>query len=263
MLPENAMTIITLTTDFGTGDGFVGVMKGVILTIAPTAHLVDLSHDVAPQDVRQAAYLLARARPYFPAGTVHLAVVDPGVGSARRLLLVVASRACFVGPDNGLFTPALDEPGSQAFVLDQPAFWLPQVSQTFHGRDIFAPVAAHLAAGVTPAALGSLVSDPVRLVLPIPVRLPGGAVRGEVVYVDHFGNLITNIPAAWLEERTWRCEIAGQTLPGISHSYAAAAPGALLALVSSGGTLEIAMRDGNAAGRLPAGVGATVILTEL
>ena len=133
------MAVISLTTDFGLADGFVGIMKGVILCIAPHVCFVDLTHEVAPQDVRQAAYVLARAAPYFPAQTIHLAVVDPGVGSARRPLLVTTERAAYVGPDNGIFTHALAEPGAQAWELDQPRFWLPQVSRTFHGRDIFAP----------------------------------------------------------------------------------------------------------------------------
>ena len=144
------MTIITLTTDFGTADSYVGVMKGVILGIAPDVHLVDLSHEIAAQDVRGAGFVLSRAVPYFPDGTMHLAVVDPGVGSRRRPLLIKTSRASYVGPDNGLFTFALDEAGKAVFELDRPEFWLPNISHTFHGRDIFAPAAAHAARGIAP-----------------------------------------------------------------------------------------------------------------
>ncbi len=157
------MTIITVTTDFGTADSYVGVMKGVILGIASDVRLVDLSHEIAPQDVRGAEFILSRAVPFFPDGTVHLAVVDPGVGSHRRPLLITTSRASYVGPDNGLFTFALEETSAEIFELDRPEFWLSSVSRTFHGRDIFAPVAAHVARGVPRHNLGRRIYDPVRL----------------------------------------------------------------------------------------------------
>lgn len=153
------MRLITLTTDFGLADGYVGTVKGVILGIAPDVRLVDLSHTVAPQNIRQAAHILAGAAPFFPAGAVHLAVVDPGVGSSRRPILVSLPGACFVGPDNGLFTFALEQAGAQVWMLDRPRFWLPAVSRTFHGRDIFAPVAAHLASGISPAELATPIED--------------------------------------------------------------------------------------------------------
>jgi S-adenosylmethionine hydrolase len=254
------MTIITLTTDFGLADGYVGIMKGVILSIAPDVRLVDLSHEIAPQDVRQAAYVLARAVLYFPAGTIHLAVVDPGVGGRRRPLLVRTGRAFYVGPDNGLFTLALAESGAQAFELDRPAFWRPAVSRTFHGRDIFAPVAAHLATGVPPERLGRPITDPVRLELPQPARHPDGRLTGQVVYVDRFGNLISDVPAAWVVGGRWRGEIAGQQIAGLSGTYAEAAPGALVALIGSEDTVEIAVRDGNAAQQLVVRAGEPVVL---
>jgi S-adenosylmethionine hydrolase len=244
------MAIITLTTDFGAADAYVGIMKGVILSIAPGVQLVDLSHEVPPQDVREAIYLLESAAPYFPQGTVHLAVVDPGVGSARRALVVSTRRACYVGPDNGLFTGPLGEPGAQAWALDRPEFWLPDPSRTFHGRDIFAPAAAHLAGGMTPREMGHPIDDPIRLVLAGPARATGGAIDGQVVHVDRFGNLITGIPAAWVAGEGWQCRIAGETIQGIFDTYADAATGALLMLVGSGGALEIAERNGNAARRL-------------
>ena len=257
------MTIITLTTDFGSADGYVGTMKGVILGIAPDVRLVDLSHEIAAQDVRGAEYVLGRAAAFFPAGTVHLAVVDPGVGSRRRPLLVTTPRARYVGPDNGLFTFALAEAGVAAFELDRPEFCLPNISRTFHGRDIFAPVAAHVARGVAPHALGSPISDPVRLPAVAPQRRADGSVTGRVVHVDHFGNLITDIPGGWMGEGHWSVEIAGRRINRFGTTYADATAGALLILVSSAGTLEIAACDGNAAAQLGVGVGETAILRPI
>lgn len=257
------MTIVTLTTDFGLADGYVGAMKGVLLNIAPGAHLVDVSHDIAPQDVRQAAYVLRRAAPYFPRGTVHLAVVDPGVGSARRPLLVQTPDACFVGPDNGLFTFALDQPGATAYELNRREFWRPVVSRTFHGRDIFAPVAAHLANGRLPADLGPPVADPARLPELIAIQVKPGHLRGHVIHIDRFGNLITSIPAAWVAAGEWVCDIAGRRIVGIQQTYAAAQPGALVALVSSGDTVEVAVRDGSAAALLGVQTGETVDLQRI
>jgi S-adenosylmethionine hydrolase len=254
------MPIITLTTDFGLADGYVGAMKGVILGLCPDARLVDLSHDIAAQNVAQAAYVLAAAAPYFAAGTIHLAVVDPGVGSARRPLVVQTDRALCVGPDNGLFSPFLVEPGARAWELTRPEFWLPRVSRTFHGRDMFAPVAAHLARGVLPQQMGRAMTDPVRLPLAEPVHFADGRVTGQVIYADRFGNLITNVPAAWVAGCGWQIEIAGQQIAGVRAAYADAERDALLALVSSGGTVEIAVREGSAATRLGVGAGAAVAL---
>ncbi|OQA46569.1 MAG: Adenosyl-chloride synthase [Chloroflexi bacterium ADurb.Bin325] len=255
--------IVTLTTDFGLADGYVGILKGVILSIAPDAHLVDVSHDIAPQDVRQAAYVLGRAAPYFPRGTVHLAVVDPGVGSARRPLLVQTPDACFVGPDNGLFTFALEQPGAAAYELNRREFWRPAVSATFHGRDIFAPVAAHLANGRLPADLGAAVADPVRLPELAATRSGPGRLHGHVSHIDRFGNLITSIPGAWVRHGAWACHIGGRRIAGIQQTYAAAPPGTLLALVSSGDTVEIAVRDGSAAALLGVSVGEPVDLQQI
>jgi S-adenosyl-L-methionine hydrolase (adenosine-forming) len=254
------MTVITLTTDFGTADGYVGAMKGVILGIAPDVRLVDLSHEIAAQDVRGAEYVLSSAAPFFPAGTVHLAVVDPGVGSQRRPLLLTTSRASYVGPDNGLFTFALEEAGAVAFELDRPELWLPDISRTFHGRDIFAPVAAHLALGVPPREFGSPISDPVRMPTAAPQRTAEGHVTGHAIHVDRFGNLITDIPGRWAGEGRWCVEIAGRRINQFGATYADAPSGTLLFLVSSAGTLEIAVRDGNATAQLGVGVGEPVIL---
>jgi len=248
------MTIISLTTDFGLADGYVGIMKGVILGIAPHARLVDLSHNIAPQNVRQASHVLARAAPYFPAGTIHLAVVDPGVGSQRRPLLVTTGRARYVGPDNGIFSHALREAGAQAWALDQPRYWRDQISQTFHGRDIFAPVAAHLAAGVAPERLAQRIHDPIRLPLPQPSRHPDGHISGEIIHVDHFGNLLSNVPADWVARGGWLCRIAGRNAP-LVHAYAEVAEGAPAGLVGSDGAVEIAVRNGNASQQFNVGMG--------
>ena len=254
------MTIITLTSDFGLADGYVGIMKGVILHIAPQVRLVDLSHDVARQNVRQAAYVLSQAAPYFEPGTVHLAVVDPGVGTERRPLLVRTPQATFVGPDNGLFTAFLGGPGVEVFTLNRSAYWLPSVSSTFHGRDIFAPVAAHAAQGTAAEEMGGQIDDPVRLAWQGPERRSGGPITGQIVYVDRFGNLITNVPADWLAGDEWQCQIAGHLVPHLSAAYASVEYGALCALVSSGDTLEIAVREGDAAARLGARPGDPVTL---
>lgn len=254
------MTIITLTTDFGTADGYVGAMKGVILSLAVDATLVDISHAVSPHDVRHGARVLGRAAPFFPNGTIHVAVVDPGVGSARRGIALQTPRACFVGPDNGLLAPFLPE-RTACVVLDNPALQRHPVSATFHGRDIFAPAAAHLANGLPVTALGSPANDPLALPDPQPRRLPGDRLCAEVVYVDRFGNLVTNVgPLTGLGETTMgdmRVIVSGESL-AVRRTYADVAPGALLALVGSAGYLEVAVREGSAAERLGLGVGAAV-----
>jgi S-adenosyl-L-methionine hydrolase (adenosine-forming) len=253
------MTVITLTSDFGLLDSYVGIMKGVILSIAPDARLVDLTHNIPQQDIDAAVFALQSAIPYFPPGTVHLAVVDPGVGSARRPLLVTTGRAAFVGPDNGLFSFALGEPGGQAWVLDRPQHWLPEPSRTFHGRDIFAPVAAHLALGMLPANLGTPIINPVLLPLRTAERTGNGEIRGYVLNIDYFGNLITNVPGEWLAGARWSCEMGDTSIKGPSETYAAVEAGELLLLISSAGLAEVAVRDGSAAERLRVGRGAPVI----
>jgi len=185
--------LITLMTDFGTADGYVGAMKGVILDIAPDAQLVDISHEIAPQNVRQAAYVLYTAYSFFPLHTVHLVVVDPGVGSARRPIALRTPAGYFVGPDNGVLSYVMAcEPVEAVVELSDPCYRLPQVSYTFHGRDIFAPAAAHLAAGVPITALGPPVCDPVAFPPPC-LEVAPDSVTGEVLHADHFGNVITSI----------------------------------------------------------------------
>lgn len=252
------MSIITLTTDFGLADSYVGAMKGVILRIAPQAQLVDITHQAPPQDVRAAMAILQGVVPYFPATAVHLVVVDPGVGSRRRPIAIRTEQGVFVGPDNGVFTPVIAAAGDSSIAvlhLDNPAFWLPTISHTFHGRDLFAPVAAHLAAGTPFEAVGAPIHDPVLLPLSAPRRQAGGRIRGQVVYVDHFGNLISDVPAEWLAGRSWQFYIAGRRVDGLSQTYAAVEPGQLLALIGSSGQLEVAVRNGSAAQQLGVSAG--------
>jgi S-adenosylmethionine hydrolase len=241
---------VTLLTDFGTRDGYVGAMKGVILSRCPNATIADLSHDVEPQDVLGGALALAAGAPWFPAGTIHVAVVDPGVGSARRALLADDGHALYVGPDNGLISLAAPHPRA-LYVLDRPAWFQEPVSATFHGRDVFASVAGHLAAAVRPSRLATPTEEFHRLALPAPRRTAAGY-TGEIVHCDRFGNLVTNITAAEVSALGGgiRVEIAGNVIGRVSRTYADSATGHLVALVGSGGRLEIAVRDGSARERL-------------
>ncbi|MFQ5897625.1 MAG: S-adenosyl-l-methionine hydroxide adenosyltransferase family protein [Candidatus Methylomirabilia bacterium] len=243
------MTVITLTTDFGLRDPFVGVMKGVILGINRRVHLVDLSHNIAPQDVLEGALALEAAVPFFPPGTIHLAVVDPGVGSLRRPLAVAARGQQFVGPDNGLFTFVFGEPGWRAVALEVAASRLPEVSRTFHGRDLFAPAAASLSLGTPLERLGPPLADPVRL--PWPGALwQEGALVGKVVHVDRFGNLITSIRAADLEafgrRESLAVEVQGREVGGVVGCYADVKSRSAAALLGSSNRLEIFVREGSA-----------------
>jgi S-adenosylmethionine hydrolase len=207
------------------------------------------------------ALVLQQAAPYFPAGTIHVAVVDPGVGTTRRALCVETATACFVGPDNGLLALAAEAAGIRRVIeLTDARFFLQPRSTTFHGRDVFAPVAAALATGTTPAALGSERSDLVRLALPAPVD-DGHAVRGEIVHVDHFGNLISNLAPARFPTRPFVVTVGAVRIGTVSETYAGVAPGAPVAVVESFGLLEIAVRNGRAADVLALGLGTPVVLT--
>lgn len=242
------MRRITLLTDFGTADGYVAAMKGVIASIAPEAIIDDASHDIPPGDVVAASHALERYWDLYPPGTVHVVVVDPGVGSARRAIAVEAEGRYFVAPDNGVLSPVFDAAGTSIHALEDAAFRRPEVSSTFHGRDVFAPAAAHLARGAPIARLGRPIGDPVRLEAPAAVRDEAG-VHGRVVHVDRFGNLITNIPGEWVEHAA-EVLVAGRSVGPIRRIYADVSPGELLALVGSAGVVEIAVRDGSAAERL-------------
>jgi S-adenosylmethionine hydrolase len=264
--------LITITTDFGIADGYVGTMKGVILGIVPDVQLIDISHQIAPQDVRQAAYVLYTAYSFFPSHTVHLVVVDPGVGSARRPIALRTPAGVFVGPDNGVFSYVMACEQVEAVVeLAEPCYRLPAVSHTFHGRDVFSPAAAHLAAGVPIAELGPPVPDPI--IFPPPrLEVTDEGIVGEVLHADHFGNCITSIglltwsgdeisfePAIGESgregvERLGASEavvtVAGREIVGVRRTYAEVDSGEVLALVGSEGHLEIAVREGSAADEL-------------
>ena len=255
-------TIITITTDFGLEDAYVGIMKGVILSISPGATIVDLCHGISPQNVLAGALALEAAVECFPAGTIHLAVVDPGVGSHRRAVAVQGNRHLYVGPDNGVLTLALQkDPMVRAVSLTNSHYHRSIVSATFHGRDIFAPVAGYLAAGVDLAELGQPISALVPLPVPMVRRFPG-MIEGEVIHVDRFGNLITNVRAEELsvlaQVNDFAClqvEIGSAHIPCISRTYSDVPPGALVAYVGSTDRLEIGVRNGSAARYLGASVG--------
>jgi S-adenosylmethionine hydrolase len=255
--------LITLTTDFGDSSPYVAAMKGVILGINSQARLVDLSHQIPPQDVRYTAFFLAAALPYFPRQTLHVIVVDPGVGTDRALLYVEAADQRLLVPDNGCWTELARRAGQPPKVirLAEPRYWRPVVSATFHGRDILAPVAGHLSLGLDPQLLGPVAADWVRIEIPAPVREPNGW-RGEVIFVDGFGNLITNIPAEMLPATgPLRIQVADTEVSRRVRTYGEALPGTVVALVSSVGLLEIAVTQGNAVQKLNAAVGTPVAVT--
>ena len=255
------MAVVTLTTDFGLRDPYVAEMKGVILRLAGDVRFVDITHDVDSHDVVGAALALEAAVPFFPAGTVHVAVVDPGVGTERRGLVVAAGDATFVAPDNGLLTPVFARGEWRAFELFEAAFRLPRVSRTFHGRDVFAPAAAHLSLGVPPERFGPAVTDPVLVPWP-EVHTVGAAVAGAVLHVDRFGNLITSIAADAVEDVGPHASIhiAGRRLPLVG-TYADLPRGGAGALIGSSNRLEVAVREGSAAAVLKARRGTPVAVS--
>lgn len=229
-------------------------MKGVILGIAPAARIVDLTHSVPPQDVRTGAYHLATVVPYFPDGTIHVAVVDPGVGSARHAVAVETERALFVAPDNGLLSLALRIAPTQRIVrIENPDMMRPDVSATFHGRDVFAPAAAHLAAGMPLTELGPETDD-----LMLPPDIEPHREGGRIHHIDRFGNLVTNIPAGMLAATPPRIVLGTTAIDGLSTSYAGVEDGTPLALIGSHGFLEIAVCNAHAAGTLGADIGDSV-----
>ncbi|HNR30657.1 MAG TPA: SAM-dependent chlorinase/fluorinase [Candidatus Hydrogenedentes bacterium] len=252
--------LITLTTDFGTRDSYVAAIKGVIHRVCPDARIEDLTHDIPPQDVWEAAFFLAGAAPWFPVGTVHLVVIDPGVGTARRPIAAAAGGQVFVCPDNGVLTVVLDRCDlERAHVIKNAAFMLPAVSATFHGRDIFAPAAARLAGGADIASAGPEVDRIVLLEVPDPKRRAGGVIEGEIIHVDRFGNAVTNIPDTMLDRAVAHTfEAGGTAIASLSRTYGDAEPGAPLALIGSSGRLEIAINQGNAAEVLGLGRGMAV-----
>jgi S-adenosylmethionine hydrolase len=251
--------LVTLTTDFGTRDGYVAEMKAVVLGLARDVQFVDVTHEIAPQAVGEGALVL-EAAPLFPPGTIHLAVVDPGVGSQRRGLVVTAGGQFYVGPDNGLFTAAFAAGGWEAFALAAPDLRRPTVSRTFHGRDVFAPAVAHLALGVPAARFGPRVTDPVRLPRPA-ARVGPGRVDGVVIHVDRFGNLVTSISGHDIDTLAAPASVRIRGLRlGIVGTYAELPRGRAGALIGSRGRLEVVVRDGSAAASLRARPGHPVAL---
>lgn len=261
--------MIVLFTDFGTRDAYVAQLKGVILRLYPQAHMIDLTHDVTVFDIREAAYLLDAAVRFFPGGTICVAVVDPGVGTTRRpLLLHTQENKYYLGPDNGLFTRVIAREQLQtAYVLTQTAYFLPQVSTTFHGRDIFAPVAAHLAQGMPPATFGPPIDDILRLPSPEP-RHAGNTLWGEVMHIDRFGNVVTNISSHLLpnlsagQQVTCTLGVAAHILPVVT-TYGTAPAGQLVCLINSNAEFEVALACDNAALRLGLRVGDRVGVQRL
>ena len=260
------MSIITLLTDFGTHDYFVGAMKGVILSINPEVHIVDITHDVPPQDIEAAAFNLLACYKDFPAGTVHVAVVDPGVGSSRRPIVVECASQLFVGPDNGLFSWICEREGKhKARHVTNEAFPRDQVSTTFHGRDVFAPIAAHLSNGTSPDELGPLVLNIVSLAALAP-RVTNEGVEGRIIHVDRFGNCITNLTADHFGDRLGAgatLNVNEQRVTGFREFFSQAKPRSdekLFMILGSAGFIEIAARNASAANILNAHRGQSVVL---
>lgn len=263
------MPVITLITDFGIKDGNVGVMKGVIWGICPTAQISDLSHMIQAQNIREAAYIFAHSVPYFPKDSIHIVVVDPGVGTKRRPMAAKIGDWVFVGPDNGTITGLLERAEQQNWAcefveLNQNKYWLPNVSFVFHGRDIFSPVAAHLANGVPLRELGTPFTEPVRIDLPKPEKTKDGW-RGEVIHIDYFGNISSNIRAENLGDAMEQKEniivhINGIEIKGMVNTFGERPVGELITLLGSTGNLGISVVNGNAATRLGVKIGDEIIV---
>jgi len=269
--------LITITTDFGTRDGYVGTMKGVIAGIAPDVPCIDITQEIPPQDVRSAAYVLWTALPYFPLESVHVVVVDPGVGTARRPIAARTPWGMLVGPDNGVFSYVWEAaPPTMIVELANPAYRNMAVSNTFHGRDIFSPAGAHLALGVPLAELGPEIENPVRLPTPV-FTVTDTTITGEVIYIDHFGNVITSIgrlvwdgallsldpvfgdvPSGIVNAARVRVLVGGRDLGPIRHTYGEVSLGEPLALVGSEGMLELAINHGHGAQALDLTIGTPV-----
>ena len=252
------MTVITLTTDFGTDDAYVSIMKGVILGINAKAAIVDICHTVRPQNITQAAYILSTAANYFPDGTIHVAVIDPGVGTKRRAVLLVGPKSYYIGPDNGVFSYVASQatPRMHVFELTNERYWLHPVSHTFHGRDIFATVAAHLSLGVAPHELGTPIASLSSVALSRPHQHEDGTLIGKVIHIDHFGNLITDIMKPDMPKGRVFIEVFGHIIDDVSTSYEEEEE--LLAIFGSDGRLEVSVKKGSAARYLDANIGAEV-----
>jgi S-adenosylmethionine hydrolase len=270
--------IITLTTDFGLTDAYVAAMKGVILGINPEANIVDICHTIKPQNTAEGAFVLSTACPFFPSGTTHVVVVDPGVGTERRAIILKTPTACFVAPDNGVLSYVLQDcptkstaasqhlaelrPGLEAVAITKPKYWHSPVSDTFHGRDIFAPVAARLSLSQPPLKFGEKITTLTVLPIPKPHKGANGSLMGHILHIDSFGNLITNVNRHDLPEarETITVEVGGRLIRGLSRTYADGQ--GLLTLVGSSDYLEISLKEGNASAYLNAKVGDEVIIRQ-
>ncbi|HEV2198237.1 MAG TPA: SAM-dependent chlorinase/fluorinase [Bryobacteraceae bacterium] len=251
--------LITLTTDFGTSDHFVGAMKGVIAAIAPTARVVDITHEITPYNILEAAFVIAQAAPYFPKGAIHLIVVDPGVGSGRRAVLAEAGGQFFVAPDNGVLSMVLARGPHKVRAISNVKLALKHVSRTFHGRDIFAPAAAHLARGAKPAQFGKLIHDHVRIEGIGPVEIGPNAWRGAILKADRFGNLITNFHVeefSAIKTNPFVVRVGGAQIRRLALTFADTKRGELAVVVGSSGYLEIVANQASAAHQLDCVAGA-------
>ncbi len=262
------MKIVSLITDFGTGDFEIGSMCGVVLNIAPETNIVDLTHEIPPQDVMDAAVVLSRHFFYFPAGSIHVVVVDPGVGTSRNPIAAFIKDQFYVGPDNGIITPIYQKAIKNDWPViivhtNKPEFWLSDISHIFHGRDIFAAVAGHLSSGVAIELLGDEIHNPVLLDFPEPVMKPGG-IQGSVMRIDHFGNLESNIDQALIKDQkvvVVKCN--GHEINGLVNTFGNAKDGDLVSMIDSSGQLSICTVNGSAALSLDAKVGTKIEVIEL
>ncbi len=255
--------VLTLTTDFGLSDHYVGVMKGVILSICPQARIVDIGHSVNSFEIAEGAYLIAQAYRYFPAKTVHVVVVDPGVGTARRPILMEAAGQYFIAPDNGVLSMIYAREKHKIRLISNEKYYLHPVSRTFHGRDIFSPVAAHVASGVPPSRMGKLIEDYLRPAFQAPLQDGKRSWSGRVLKIDHFGNIITNFHRDEfpdLEKRDFSLTIGPHEIRVLARTYAETSPGELFAIVGSSGYLEVSVGQGSAAEKIGCESGAVVEL---
>jgi S-adenosylmethionine hydrolase len=256
--------ILTLTTDFGTSDHYAGAMKGVILGICPAVRIVDLSHEVTPFEIPEGAYVIAQAYRYFPKKTVHVVVVDPGVGTARRPILMEAGGQYFVAPDNGVLSMIYSREKHKIRLIANDRYFRKPVSQTFHGRDIFAPAAAHVAAGVPPSRLGKLIEDYLRPAFEHPIRSGKRTWNGTILKIDRFGNVVTNFQISEfpdLEKKDFALAIGSNQITVMARNYAQCGPGELFAIVGSSGYLEVSVSQGSAAKQIGCVTGAAAELT--
>lgn len=255
---------ITLTTDFGTSDHFAGTMKGVILSICPTAQIVDITHEVQPFEIPDGAFTIAQAYSYFPKKTIHVVVVDPGVGSTRRPLLAETAGHFFIAPDNGVLSMVLGREKASVRHITNERFFLHPLSRTFHGRDVFAPVAAHLAAGIPPARFGKRIEDYLRLGFDKPTRTGKHVWTGSILKVDRFGNLSTNLHIdefPGVKTRPFELIAGLRTVSRLALTFTECEPGEIFVIVGSSGYLEVASNQSSAAKTLGCGAGSPVQLT--